>query len=100
MFISYNELIPKKEYPCMMENLEPQRYENQDKIVSFLRSGEVLFAKQGHEKDIFTGERLKEDKVVMNSGEYSWSSVLAYYFDKYNLKLPSAFEKYILSLCS
>ena len=96
MFISYRELIPKEEYPYMKDNLQSERYDNQDKIVFFLRSGKVLFARQGHQQDVFTGERLKDDTVIMTSGDYLWPSTLAYYVEKYNLRLPKEFEDFVL----
>ena len=47
-------------------------------------------------KDIFTGERLKMELFAKSDGIYIWSSDIAYYFDKYNLKLPKEFIEHVL----
>ena len=46
--------------------------------------------------DIITGELTNRELVYMDDGEYSWSSKLPYYVEKYNLKLPEDFERHVL----
>ena len=36
--------------------------------------------------------------IFMNDGKYSWTSTLIYYVEKYNLRLPLEFEKYVLNV--
>lgn len=98
MIFGYKELYPKRDLPLMSDNIQPDRYPGQEKIASFLRSGgKELFSKLSHDKDVFTGKRLRQDTRILESGEYTRPSTLAYYVEEYNLRLPKDFEEYILS---
>ena len=47
-------------------------------------------------KDVFTGDQISNEMIGMNDGEYTWFNTLAYYVEKYNLRLPKEFEDKIL----
>ena len=96
MLLGYEEMYPGYGLPVMADHLESQKYEGQDKIVKFLTTGEQLFAKLGRDKDIFTGETIPISPVILQAGGYKWPAILAYYVQKYNLRLPKDFEDYIL----
>ena len=53
-------------------------------------------ASPGFDIDILTGEKIWQTKEFMNDGEYSWTSSIVYYIDKYNVRLPQRFEQKIL----
>ena len=96
-FIGYNELNKNKGYPSMTEFFEEKPYKNKDKIIRFLRNGgEIECARLSREKDVFSGERIPEEVLVMSSGDFMWSNVLSWYVEKYNLRMPEKFEEYIL----
>lgn len=94
----YRELSPKeKNYPYMKDNFEREPYDNQDKIVWYLKHGTEDMLRTKKEKDVFTGENIPMEPLGMNDGEYTWWNTLAYYVERYNLRLPSEFERKILS---
>lgn len=98
IFISYDEIDPGHNFPKMKSALLDGKYENKDLIVNFLNNGIIDLAQLSREKDVFTGQVIPDEVLVMHdSGEkYEWSNLLAYYVDKYNLRLPKEFEAYIL----
>jgi len=53
-------------------------------------------AQLSRNRDIFTGERIPHEVLVMSDGDYYWPNYLAWYVEKYNLRMPEEFEKYIL----
>lgn len=95
-YIGYEELFPGKGYPLMKDNFEEEAYPEKDKIIHFLNNGEMLYARLSRAKDVFTGERIPQEVLGMTSGEYDWPNYLAWYVEKYNLRLPEDFERYIL----
>lgn len=47
--------------------------------------------------DVFTKERRFVPIAAQSDGKYIWRSDIAYYFDKYNLKLPEEFIDHVLN---
>jgi len=92
----YDELSPGKGYDSMKKHFEKGAYPGKEKIVKYLTSGKVDMASFQLPKDVFTGERIPMTMLGMNDGVYMWWNTLAYYVDKYNLRLPEEFEKHIL----
>ena len=73
---------------CVIEsgNLVPDCLKNgNDDMVSLMAS-----------KDVITGEPIPMTMKGMNDGEFTWLNTLAYYVEKYNLRLPKEFEEKIL----
>ena len=93
----YNEIAPNKGYESMKEHFEKSSYPNQKKIVQYLRSGNADMVSAEIPKDCFTGDRIPGEKIGINDGKYAWWSTLAYYVEKYNLRLPKEFEEHILN---
>ena len=54
------------------------------------------FAACGRACDFFTEEMIPGEYCGMTDGVYSWISSLAYYVEKYNLRLLPEFERYVL----
>lgn len=96
----YKELCPNHDYPSLKEFLNKNRYEHQEVIVQYLRNGEAFLAAAGKAKDVFTGEDIPGELLGMRDEEYTWFNILAFYVDKYNLRLPKDFEEHILSKMS
>lgn len=92
----YKELIPEKNYPSMKGFISETPYPGKAKVISYLLNGQEKMISMDIPKDVFTGENIPMDPVGMDDGEYSWFTTLAYYVDKYNLRLPSEFENKIL----
>lgn len=92
----YDELSPGMGFPSMVQSMENGPYPNKKKILEHLKSGKVHMASASLSKDVFTGERIDGHKLFMDDGLYSWCSSLAYYVDKYNLRLPEDFERHVI----
>lgn len=92
----YDELSPGKGYPPMKDSFSSVPYKGQKKIVHYLTHGKEDMVSAAIPKDVFTGETIRMEKIGMNDGEYTWFNTLAYYVEKYNLRLPESFEKKIL----
>ena len=92
----YEELAPGRGYDSLKMHFETGEYPQKEKIVKYLTSGEVDMASLELPKDVFTGERIRMEKLGMNDGVYMWWNTLAYYVEKYNLRLPKDFEEHIL----
>ena len=99
-FISYNELEYKTDGIFLRDNISDKKYENQDLIEKYLSNCEIFSASSGYEKDVFTGERIPVQKLILADGKYLWPKCPSYYVNKYNLRLSKEFKKYILSKVS
>ena len=96
--IRYAEFGPNMGLKSMKEFFEPQPYEGMQSIIDYLKNGKKTYAKAARANDVFTGEAIDVDEYVgMTDGEYSWNSVLSYYVEKYNLRLPKDFEAKVLN---
>lgn len=95
IFISFKEL-DNEDFPSIHDYLEKEPYPNQDKIAHFLNNGKIELAQLSRDRDIFTGERIPREVLVMSDGDYYWANILVWYVEKYNLRMPEEFEKYIL----
>lgn len=93
----YDELSPGKGYPSMRDFFSDGPYEGKDKIIKYLTNNTEDMVSAMIPKDVFTSESIPMESIGMNDGEYTWFTTLAYYVEKYNLKLPKEFEDKILS---
>ena len=85
------------QYPSIRDSFSPDAYAGQEKIAAYLRRGRVTLCAPSVAVDVLTGERIEGRMCLMTDGEYSWNNALAYYVEKYNLRLPVEFEKKVLS---
>lgn len=93
----FKEFNPNYDFPSIKEYFSPSKYAGQDKISYYLRHGKKDLVSLEVPKDAITGETIAMEKIGMNDGVYTWYNTLAYYVDKYNLRLPKDFENYILA---
>lgn len=92
----FKEFCPNSDYPSIKNYFQSELYEGQDKIIQYLRNGKKTIVTAQVPHDVLTGKQIPMEKVGMNDGLYTWWSTLAYYVEKYNLRLPEEFEKHIL----
>ena len=92
----YKELNPHSDFPSMRDSFEAKAYEGKKRIVQYLKTGTPDMVSFCLPKDVFTGEPIHMTPTGMNDGVYTWFNTLAYYVEKYNLRLPIDFEKHIL----
>lgn len=83
--------------PSMRDSFEKTAYSGQKRIAAYLRNGTPGVACPKTEKDVFTGEFIRDESVVRSDGTYMWPMKLAYYVEQYNLRLPAVVGKHILS---
>ncbi|MBR6815954.1 MAG: hypothetical protein IKM60_00415 [Clostridia bacterium] len=96
-YIGYEELNKGRNYPRLADCLAPTAHPRKTEIVRFLKeNGTIELAQSSRSKDIFTGEVIPEEVLVMRAGDFYWSNELAWYVERYNLRLPQAFEEFIL----
>lgn len=74
----------------------PHEIPEKEIVLKYLEETPSVAAAPSILRDVFTGERLKMDLFAKSDGEYIWRSDIAYYFDKYNLKLPKEFIDHVL----
>ena len=95
--ISFAELEPGLDLPKLADSIESGPYPHKEEIIHFLLNGNIEFVRVSRVRDVFTGEYIPTEVRVMQDGDYCWSNVLAWYVDKYNVRLPREFEEHILS---
>ena len=95
-YIGYAELNPGRDFPSIKATLSKEAYAHKNNIVQFLQNGEIELVRMSRAKDVFTGETIPYEVAVMHDGDFWWSSEIAWYVEKYNLRLPKDFEKHIL----
>ncbi len=87
----YSEHINHSFVGSIKENVSNVEDKNKSKILNHLKNGEVIAAIVGTAKDVFTNEVINGEWVLMTDGIYEWGSDIVYYYDKYNLILPTEF---------
>lgn len=93
----YDELNPGKGYPSMRDSFSDAPYKGKDKVIQYLTNKNTDIVSAKIPRDVFTNEEIPMEPIGMNDGEYTWFTTLAYYVDKYNLRLPMEFETKILN---
>ena len=94
----YDEFAPGMGYPSMKDSFCRNPYPGQSRIVDYLRKGRKTFTACSKARDVFTGELIPDERCGMTDEEYSWMGPLAYYVEKYNLRLDPEFESKVLNL--
>ena len=89
----FNPTAEKSIKDDFMDN--PSLYYN--KLIKYLNNGEVKLASPERAIDVISGDRISQTNSILTDGEYSWPSSLAYYVEKYNLRLPKEFEEKIMN---
>ena len=95
-YVGYAELEPGRNFPKMKDSFSKEPYPHKSKVMRFLQGGSVDLARASRAKDVFSGELIPAEVLVMHSGDFYWSNTLVWYVEKYNLRLPKDFEEYIL----
>lgn len=93
--IRFSEYGPGMGLPSMKTYFEATPYDGQAEIADYLRNGIKTYAATKKAVDFFTGEAIPGEYCGMTDGEFTWNSTLAYYVDRYNLRLPAEFEDHV-----
>ena len=92
----YEEFAPGMGLPSLKDYVCPDSYEGKEKIVAYMKMGDVHLASPSLVVDLLTGKRTGWTRVHMNDGTYSWSSNFLYHLEKYNIRLEPEIEADIL----
>lgn len=92
----YDELIPGMGFPSMKDRLQAAPYKTKNDILKYLKSGKAHIATAARVIDVYSREDTFRPLLHLNDGEFSWTTKLIYYIEKYNLRLPTEVENRIL----
>lgn len=92
----YSEYINDSSVGSIKENISNAKDDNKSKVLDHLKNGKILAAIVGTAKDVFTNDVINGEWVLMTDGIYEWSSDIVYYYEKYNLILPTDFVNYAI----
>lgn len=92
----YKEFNPKSNLPSITESFSKESYPGKGKVVTYLKKGKPGILSTEIPHDVLTGAAIPLENLVMDDGIFAWPLILAYYVDKYNVRLPAEFEKVVL----
>jgi hypothetical protein len=78
---------------AIKECVRKNKYEYQDDVVEYLKSGIPYAAIPEIQHDIFTQDRIPYESVLYTDGNFKWTSDIIYYVEKYNLLLSKEFTE-------
>ena len=84
--------------PSIKDYFEKNPYKGQKAIAEYLRRGHAKLSAPGCSYAVISGAMISASLDILTDGEYSWDSSLAYYVDKYNMRLPEEFEEKVLGI--
>ncbi|QKV91691.1 hypothetical protein HUT19_07955 [Streptomyces sp. NA02950] len=72
---------------------------DEERLVSYLKDGDLLFAAMGAEKDVLgSGEYILGAGSLFTDGEWVWRGDLWFYLSTYHVRLPESFVSKVRSL--
>lgn len=86
--------IENDDYPPFESTDQP--IPEKEIVLRYLKETPDVAAAPAILRDVFTGESLHMELLARSDGVYIWRSDIAYYFEKYDLKLPNEFIEYVL----
>lgn len=84
-------------YPSITSLTSDIQDKNKHFIVEYLKNGKHIAESPAKAVDLVTGESLGIPLSMQSDGKYWWRSDVAYYYEKYNIKLNDDFVKYVIS---
>lgn len=95
----YKEFNPSyTEFPSIKDSFCEAQYPGQDRIIAYLKNGgKEDMTSMSIQRDVITGDPIFSADTGRNDGVYTWWTSLAYYVEKYNLRLPEGFERHVLT---
>lgn len=96
----YEEFAPGMGFPSIKEHIHDAPYDTKNAVLRYLETGNIHMTTAARVVDVFTGKPTNRQIVHMNDGEYTWTTKVIYYIEKYNLRLPKDIEENILNKAS
>ena len=87
VLLQFEEISPGKGCPSVRESFCDYPFEGQDTIIDYFDHGRIILVSTGFVTDKLKGEIVPDILCLMTDGEYTWSSDLAHYVDRYNMWL-------------
>lgn len=94
----FKEIDGKEQYPSIIERCSPYKYENQEKILKYLKSIPERGALLGLWKDPFNGKLLKSGLFIDFENEVAFCAQIPYFVENYNFRLPPDIEQQLLKI--
>lgn len=83
--------------PSILELVGAEPHPRKAEIIAYLKRGKIVSACPSIWKDVFTGEKINGEELMLSDGKYAWRSDVVHYVDKYNLSLPDEFVEHVLT---
>ena len=88
----YKEIENNMDLPLLKDNVSDVSCTNKDEILSYLKNKKFIKgAMPSLRYDIFTSQMITGQTLNYCDDEYCWDYETIYYFEKYNMKLPTDF---------
>ena len=84
-------------YPSLRELISDVPFENKENVLHHMKNAQVTAAAAGVFRDILTGEVIPAEALCLTDGEYYWRSDIAYYVERYNMRLPQEFIEHAVA---
>ncbi len=78
--------------PSLADFRGKRKPEHKAEVVAYLRAAPTLIMSPGYDEDLFDPKTLAGSRSVVTDGVYAWPRLLAYYVEKYDVRLPDKFE--------
>lgn len=76
---------------AILRAISKEVHPRKEEILAYLRSAVIFGAYASVSKDIFTGEPISIEHLLLTDGKFRWTSDIEYYVEKYNLRLQDEF---------
>lgn len=78
------------------KSVSSEKYNSQQQLIDYLKSGVDFAAIAELNHDVFSGQLIPYEALILTDGKYQWTSELIYYVENYNLKLEKEFTDYAI----
>jgi hypothetical protein len=88
----------QRKSPSILDYIGKEPQENEDRAVAYLRGAPCIAVKCSLAGDVLDpSSRVGLGRSTHTDGSYIWSSTLAYYVEKYHVRLPEDFLRHMAS---
>ena len=92
----YKEIYNSDSLPCLRDDIGRPN-EHKELILDYMKRIESTSASPAKIRDVITGQEIDLPLECKNDGVYGWRTDYMFYIEKYDLRIPDDFVKYVLS---
>lgn len=81
--------------PSIREGVASSPQQDEGRIIEYLKNGSLFVASTGIAKDVLDQSAIVGSPHVLTDGVWAWPADLAYYVEKYHVRLPAEFAKHM-----